>query len=355
MSNGTSNNSTDQYFAPWPTPYRADTDACLASEPRLQRQLIMQIAPTVASWFLDDDQTFGQGYRELARLYRSAQNRNLIDQYLALLTDRAGKQLASDWRLYVANEHDFANLHRAVWLLMLQALSRVLDFNLHGDWGDPPAGGTSQGRYDDASGRTYFDKTYRVYPENFHTTPNAYGSYAISTLDLPAPDLGVGEESGSPTPNPGSGTPLSTDQIKLISRALGRGIVNRQSDKNRADGDDYLRIVKDYYRDGINHTQRYVAVIQQILSDSQSSVTLPAALSDDDVANVHRGAWLFLAHRFSYVVGKNPFGSYGDVDQATCCVDLPGEPPGVGPRRFEFPNQDGEFYVNLAQIDPEDP
>jgi hypothetical protein len=363
MSKGYSSTVVGQNDAPWPTPYRSDTDSCADSEPRLSRGRVLALAPIVAGWFLDDDQTFGQSYRNVVRVYRDAAEYepNLAAQYLSVLS--AGASNASlNHPFVVANEHDVANLHRAVWLLMLEALARLLNYNVHGDWGDPPAGGTSQGRYDDPPSLLE-EARFEAYNVdfNFHTIPNGYGSYAISTQDLPTPDLGIGE---APFPKKSGGLhrmdelPLTPDEIRDIARRLGRALLDRAT-LDDVGQHPYHRVVKRFYYDRGPHTHEYAIVIGDLLYPSdpaqpenkKHAALLAGRITDDDFADIHRGAWLFLAHRFSYLVGKNPFGSFGYVRYPTNSVDLPAE----GCRRvFEVPNRDGQFKVNLDDIDPGD-
>ena len=163
--------------APWPTSYRAETDACLNFEPRLSRQRTLNVAPSIAGWFLADGPTFARSYYDIVARFRADSTTNYAPEYLKLIGGEFATNDANSGIIrYVANEHDFANLHRSVWLLMTHALARLLNFNLHGDWGDPPGGATTQGRYEDRASRFSL--------ESFHTTPNLYGSYAMAR---PAP------------------------------------------------------------------------------------------------------------------------------------------------------------------------
>jgi len=342
----------EDYYAAWPTPYRADSDACTAPEPRWRRGKILKVAPYVVNWLLNDDQKFAISYSDLVRVYHDASDEydaaDLSPRYIRLLSKQE-VLIPNDFE--VANEHDMANLHRAVWLLMIHALARLQNYNVHGDWGDPPGGGTSQGRYDDPPPPSDL--------LTFHTTPNSYGSYAIGTSDIPAPDLGIGEAPYPPkahqgaVPAPSAGS-LSREAIVKIARLLGRRLADRAT-LDAVGQSPYHRIVKRYYLDRANHTSEYAAVIGDLVipGDAKAAAELAAAIGDDEFAEIHRGAWLFLAHRFSYHVGKNPFGDYGDVPQGERrrSVDLP---KAVDcPRVFEIPNADGEFTLNLVDVDPE--
>jgi hypothetical protein len=351
MSNDPSAAYIPDNNAPWPSPYRADTDPCPAPEPRLSRATILSLAPAITACFLADDLSFARRYRDLVRLFLDGETTtDLTIEFLPLLRSQLPSNSEEHRLMQVANEHDFANIHRAVWLTLYRSIVCVLNFNIHEDWGDPPGDSTSQGRYD------YVPATLRVAssttPRNmvhFHTTPNGYGSYAISTSDIPAPDLGIGE-SRLQEIEPIEGDALPPEQIRPIARDFGRKLVDP------AAGDAYLGIVKSYYRDPcFSYTDLYAARIQApspARSDSpKTGADAQPVLGDNDVANVHRGVWLFLAHRFSYLVGRNPFRGYADVGGATRHVDLPTE---GGPRRFQVPNRYGEFNVNLEHIDPSD-
>jgi hypothetical protein len=327
--------------APWPSPYRAFSDTCTESEPRLPRRTIMALAPLVTQWFLEDDQSFARQYGVLASLFQNHETASdLCEAYRDVLRARLKASRRGDAKstlLDAVNQHDVANIHRAVWLMIYRAMTCLLDMNPHGDWGDPPAGGTSQGQEG-------YEET-----RSFHTNPNAYGSFAISTLDFTPPDLGLGEKSPAATDQPIPGSSLSNDQVKATARALGRGLVGPSN------GDNYLYVVKSYYRDRKNHTsvpgdvaRSYSDVIAAILQQGSEGATTVQTLTDQNFANVHRGAWLFLAHRFYFVVGKKAFG---DLDDVNLTMYKDGR---VDVRAFEVPNRYPDFTAKLADIDPDD-
>jgi hypothetical protein len=335
--------------APWPSPYRAFSDPCTEVEPRLPRRTVMDFAKVITTWFLADDQSLAQDYGTFAELFQSeATTSNLYGEYRDVLRARLREPKKGDAKsilLDVVNEHDMANLHRATWLRLYRALSCMININLHGDWGDPPAGGTSQGREGyDASGE-----------RSFHTTPNGYGSFAISTLDFPPPDLGIGEAAAGATEDPIEGDQVPPERIKPIARALGRALTDPTN------GDGYLRVVKSFYRDRMNHTSApgdrtlsYADVIGKILKNAKSVVELPQPLSDDAFADIHRGTWLFLAHRFYFLVGKKAFGEFVDVHERTRWVKLVVQKDLPEEHIFEVPNRRGAFIVNLRDIDPDE-
>lgn len=320
--------------APWPTPYRPATDPSTNSEPRLERAVVLALAPQIKDLFLQESQDFGESYCALSSGWRKNHAQEASHKFIALFR----KHLKPDPNvatLAVANEHDFANLHRSVWLLLLHAITRVLNFNIHTTWGDPDGGATTQGRYDDDWRVLSTDSLF-----HFHTTPNATGSFAVSTQDFPAPDLGIGEANATELVRdyPKRDT-LGTDEIRRISHDVARAVAGGGI------GPAYHEIVKKYYRDRGDHTSAYALQINQCRSGRQGKLT------PNDVANVHRGTWLFLAHRFAYLAGENPFGTYGDVSEPTNCVSLPMIKDVQGPRTFEVPNSAGEFCVNLRDID----
>jgi hypothetical protein len=337
--------------APWPSPYRADTDPSANAEPRLQRSTILALAPQIVAAFLNDDQSFGQQYGDLVAQYRAGAKADKSQDFLQLL----GDALDTD-ALKGANEHDFANLHRSAWLLMLHGLTRVLNFNLHRDWGDPAGGAGSQGRYDDADG-----SQGGFYLLHFHTTPNSTGSYAIGTSDLPPPDVGIGEGTSSTQTRNVPPDSLTLEQIKALARGAGRKIVTpapaavkRSAGARSIAKNTYHEIVKSYYRDRNNHTLEYANEIGSMVPTRDEQLrSAIAGMGDNDVANVHRGVWLFLAHRFSYVVGENPFGGYADVDPRNPQHEVPLPGAVGGDRTFEIPNNVGAFYVNRVDIDPD--
>jgi hypothetical protein len=342
--------------APWPTSYRAETDACTALEPRLERQRILNIAPFIAGWFLDDSIEFARSYGDIVDQYHAHPTQNFAARYLELIGNTFARVLKGDARAgivsYVANEHDFANMHRSVWLLMTHALARLLNFNLHGDWGDPPGGATSQGRYEDRGSR---------HSENFHTTPNAYGSYAIGSQDLPPPDLGIGEAIVKRVPiyrreEVGDAERAGTaHDVRDIARKLARALADR-STIDEFGQHPYHRVVKKYYFDqDDDYRAEYADVIGRLLypSDPNGAAALAHWIDADKFAEIHRGAWLVLAHRLRYLVGDNPFGDYAPVDPAQKGhrVELPHAEGGR--RFFDIPNAVGKFTLNLDDIDPD--
>lgn len=355
--------SLTENWAPWPRPYPAETDSCIARKPRLSRHTILELAPTLVRWFLDDDQRFGLWYRQLVDIFR---DRNLAPQdlhrnYLCLIDERFGRDDPRRSYAKVANEHDLANLHRATWLLMYHGICRLLNYNLHGDWGDPPGGATSQGLYDD-KGRSRHAKVPALqgYFVTFHTNPNYYGSYAIGSADIPPPDLGVGD---APSPSPSgsdgvaAGSAVEDDSrsqyidVRKIGKALGRCIVDQRA-LDVFGQHPYHRVVKRYYFDHLDHTEEYAKAIGDLLypNDPESSALTACRIGADEVAEIHRCAWLFLTHRFSFLVGRNPFGDDANVSGPQHAVPLNTE---LGLRTFEVPNARGVFTLNLDDVDPE--
>lgn len=337
--------------APWPTSYRAETDACIALEPRLERQRILNVATFLLEAFLDNSATFALAYDAIVKKHHKDSTKNYLCEYLTVISGRfSDKDARQAIMLYVANEHDFANVHRSVWLLMTHALARLLNFNLHGDWGDPPGDATSQGKYED---RLAGQPT-----KGFHTTPNLYGSYAISSQDLQPPDLGVGEA------NVEDDSIDSRGQVDDAARArtaldlpdIGRKIARilaRRSTLDQFGQHPYHRVVKRYYFDHDDHAEQYADVIGTLIypADAEAAAELAACIGPDEFADIHRAAWLFLAHRFGCLVGIEPFGPLAAVNGKVCRIELP-KAKG-GPRVFEVPNRYGEFSLNLGDVDPE--
>jgi hypothetical protein len=68
------------------------------------------------------------------------------------------------------NAHDFANIHRAAWVLAVAALSNLVGFNPYGGWGDPPK---------DKTQRRAIFKPPNHGPFMFEV-PNATGYYALA-------------------------------------------------------------------------------------------------------------------------------------------------------------------------------
>jgi hypothetical protein len=144
----------------WTVPQALDVGAALARLMLSKREFAMKYLSTVKKYYAD----FGEHSTE----------------YFVWL-DEAIQAAELPLNTQGCNAHDFANAHRAAWLFSLEAFACLVDTNPHGhDWGDPPIVGTPPHR-----GISRGDE----HAEIFHNIPNATGSFAISTDDIPAPPL----------------------------------------------------------------------------------------------------------------------------------------------------------------------
>ena len=85
------------------------------------------------------------------------------------------------------NAHDFANIHHAAWLVLLQPFSCLTGFNPHegGSWGDPPK--TAAGTCGITDGKRLTHASTKPNDRDYHNIPNATGAYAVHGADITPP------------------------------------------------------------------------------------------------------------------------------------------------------------------------
>ncbi|MDQ6941866.1 MAG: hypothetical protein M3169_05030 [Candidatus Eremiobacteraeota bacterium] len=162
----------------WPDPYLPVPDPTMsAPAPTWSKDQVIAAGLTLARLFVAD-RVFADKYHEIVRWYYA----HKTDPILSECTARYAEAIFTALRLppqTTFNEHDFANLHRAMWLFLLESFVCLVDKNPHGDWGDPkPPAVVSRGENEmDAAGR----------PKCFHNIPNQRGYFALTSGDMPNP------------------------------------------------------------------------------------------------------------------------------------------------------------------------
>ncbi len=147
-----------------------------ADRPEWGRQECIDAGRTLAGLFAQNP-AFGDSYLAVVKdFYATGQSGDFTDRYRDVIVPNVpGKSGSSPF-----NSHDFANVHRATWLWLLEGFSRLVDHNPHEpeSWGDPPPGEISRG-----------EEAIGAPADLFHNVPNSKGFFAISTSDIPAPTV----------------------------------------------------------------------------------------------------------------------------------------------------------------------
>jgi hypothetical protein len=157
-----------------------------AISPSFPRPEAIAAGHAMAALFITD-RSFAERYLAKVQISKYDKKNDHSAEYIPLIREAYPSGDYSNF-----NAHDFANIHRATWLVMLQAFSCLIDLNPHenGAWGDPKI-------CDDiTNGSDNHDEPGHVSASDYHNIPNLYGKYAISTTDIPPPPL-----SGSRTPS----------------------------------------------------------------------------------------------------------------------------------------------------------
>ncbi len=126
------------------------------------------------------DRSFAERYLAKVQISKNDKINDHAADYIPLIREAYP---AGDYSNF--NAHDFANIHHATWLVLLQAFSCLIDLNPHenGSWGDPKI-------CDDiTNGSDGHDEGGNLKATDYHNIPNLYGKYAISTTDIPPPML----------------------------------------------------------------------------------------------------------------------------------------------------------------------
>lgn len=141
------------------------------------------------------DRGFAQSYLEIVKSYY-ADNKEHSPEYLQLI-DKAVGIAKLPFNMQGCNAHDFANVHRAAWLLMLEPFACLVDKNPHidrngnSDWGDPPFVGDPPMHRGITDGKDELKQQIAddVHIFAFHNIPNLTGQFALSTDDIVAPPI----------------------------------------------------------------------------------------------------------------------------------------------------------------------
>jgi hypothetical protein len=176
----------------WPEQYWSLTAPDYPITPSWSPQECVDAGNAMAKRFIDD-RRFAEEYLRIVRAHKSPfyKGKDLTSIYQVLI-----QRAYPDAEYTLFNAHDFANVHHATWLVILEAFACLVDYNPHGDWGDPPL---FNGQPGVTHGEPYKPSTPRAKPRNvhidhFHTVPNDMGCYAINSTDIQAPAIDPGDD-----------------------------------------------------------------------------------------------------------------------------------------------------------------
>jgi hypothetical protein len=159
----------------WPDPYLPAGDPTQSSTaPLWSKQQVLDAGLTLAQLFVTDRE-FAEKYHAIVQWYYA----HKTDPILSECTARYAEAILTALKYPSTvpfNDNDFANLHRAMWLYLLESFACLVDKNPHGTWGDPPPGGSSRGDETAEGGER---------SKCFHNIPNQRDYYALSTADMP--------------------------------------------------------------------------------------------------------------------------------------------------------------------------
>ena len=168
----------------WPDPYIPQGDITHSPPaPLWSKQDVLAAGIVLAKAFVED-RTFATAYLDVVQLFNPLDPADLTARYKAVLFPKLQKVDAVPF-----NANDFANLHRATWLYLLEGFACLVNKNPHGDFGDPPATANPPVTRGDemvaaAQAGAVHDAT-----RCFHHVPNGAGYYAVTTRDIPPPVL----------------------------------------------------------------------------------------------------------------------------------------------------------------------
>jgi hypothetical protein len=168
----------------WPDPYIPQNDITHSPPtPLWSKQDVLAAGIVLAKGFVED-RTFAQAYLDVVQLFNPLDPADLTPRYKSVLFHKLQKLDSVPF-----NANDFANLHRATWLYLLEGFACLVNKNPHGDFGDPPATAdppTSRGDEMVAAAQAGVPQDAT---RCFHHVPNGTGYYAVTTLDIPPPVL----------------------------------------------------------------------------------------------------------------------------------------------------------------------
>jgi hypothetical protein len=150
-----------------------------AVSPSFPRAEAIAAGHAMAALFVTD-RNFAERYLAKVQISKNDKTNDHAADYVPLIKEAYP---AGDYTNF--NAHDFANIHHATWLVLLQAFSCLIDLNPHenGSWGNPKL-------CDDiTNGSDGHDEGGTLTASDYHNIPNLYGKYAISTTDIPPPML----------------------------------------------------------------------------------------------------------------------------------------------------------------------
>jgi hypothetical protein len=157
----------------WPDPYTPTNDTTGSPlTPTWQKDDVIRAGLTLAQLFVTD-RNFATAYLDVVQAYEvSNMTAELVDDYRRIIF--TALKLTN---FTTFNANDFANLHRATWLWMLEGFACLVNKNPHVDWGNPlRAGPVRVSRGDAPPGARCF-----------HNVPNKTGYFGLHTADMPVP------------------------------------------------------------------------------------------------------------------------------------------------------------------------
>lgn len=164
----------------WPEPYLPDPDPTHSvPEPTWSKDQVIAAGLVLAQLFITD-RAFADAYLAIVKRYYANITDPLLSNCTQAYRDLLVPRLSNVRHPASFNEHDFANLHRATWLYLLESFTCLVNKNPHGNWGDPSA--TSPVLRGDEGGDPGPGR-----PKCFHNIPNSTGYYALSSSDLASP------------------------------------------------------------------------------------------------------------------------------------------------------------------------
>jgi hypothetical protein len=164
----------------WPEYYHGDgtpkRPAPEPDRPEWSREECKRYGLELAREFVTD-RAFANEYLGRVKQYYADPTLDLTQNYREIIV---GKIWAKQGQPF--NAHDFANLHRAAWLHLLEGFACLVNYNPHGrgNWGDPRPNDISHGEPEPPG---------PVGVDLFHNVPNKQGYFSMNTTDIPPPDV----------------------------------------------------------------------------------------------------------------------------------------------------------------------
>jgi hypothetical protein len=181
-------------WSDWPNQYLPIPDPTHTPDPRpgWRRPDTLAAGKALALKLLADPTDFGARYFSTVRTAYGDLKDHTGD-YRALVSEAYPDGYAAAF-----NANDFANVHHCAWLQIGYALTTLMNQNPHGDWGDPPANGSSHPKPGDEIevANALGEPLVLTIPLDleilfYHYVPNSTGYYAINSTDITPPNSGT--------------------------------------------------------------------------------------------------------------------------------------------------------------------